>query len=74
MPPVPPLPVETVTRRLALIEEMSRFLNHTPAEAELGTIEWDSGAGVGAWRALRMEGPVTKTRRLGRPRPGNGLT
>jgi len=60
LPPVPPLPVETVTRRLALIEEMSRFFNDTPAEAELGTIEWDSGAGVGAWRHFEWRAPVTE--------------
>jgi len=60
LPPVPPMPVETVTRRLALIEEMSRFFNDTPAEAELGTIEWDSGAGVGAWRHFEWRAPVTE--------------
>ena len=60
LPPVPPLPVETVTRRLALIEEMSRFFNDTPAEAELGTIEWDSGAGVGTWRHFEWRAPVTE--------------
>jgi spore coat protein A len=60
LPPVPPLPVETVTRRLALIEEMSRFFNDTPAEAELGTIEWDSRAGVGAWRHFEWRAPVTE--------------
>ena len=60
LPPVPPLPVETVTRRLALIEEVSRFFDDAPAEAELGTIEWDSGAGVGAWRHFEWRAPVTE--------------
>ena len=60
LPPVPPLPVETVTRRLALIEEMSRFFNDSPVEAELGTIEWDSGAGVGVWRHFEWRAPVTE--------------
>ena len=64
LPPVPPLPVETVTRRLALIEEMSRSQEFAadppPVEAELGTIEWDSGAGVGAWRHFEWRAPVTE--------------
>jgi FtsP/CotA-like multicopper oxidase with cupredoxin domain len=60
LPPVPPLPAETVTRRLALIEEMSKFFNDTPAEAELGTIDWDSGADVGTWRHFEWMRPVTE--------------
>ena len=54
-PPVPPLAVETVTRRLALIEEMSRFFSDTPAETELGTIDGDPAAEGGTWRQARME-------------------
>jgi FtsP/CotA-like multicopper oxidase with cupredoxin domain len=64
LPPVPPLPVETVTRRLALIEEMSRFVSDTPVEAELGTIDWDS-ANVGTWSKLEWRPPVTEN-----PAPG----
>jgi FtsP/CotA-like multicopper oxidase with cupredoxin domain len=60
LPPIPPLPVETVTRRLALIEEMSKFFNDTPAEAELGTIDWNSGADVGTWRHFEWRAPVTE--------------
>jgi spore coat protein A len=60
LPPVPPLPAETVTRRLALIEEMSKFFEDTPAEAELGTIDWDTDADVGTWRHLEWRRPVTE--------------
>ena len=60
LPPVPPLPAETVTRRLALIEEMSKFFRDTPVEAELGTIEWDAGADVGTWRHFEWMRPVTE--------------
>jgi FtsP/CotA-like multicopper oxidase with cupredoxin domain len=60
LPPVPPLPVETVTRRLALIEEMSKFVDDTPVEAELGTIVWDSSADVGTWRHFEWRAPVTE--------------
>jgi spore coat protein A len=65
LPPVPPLPVETVTRRLALIEEMSRFVDDAPAEAELGTITWDSGADVGTWRHFEWMAPVTENPAMG---------
>jgi spore coat protein A len=60
LPPITPLPAETVTRRLALIEEMSRFFDDTPAEAELGTITWDAGAGAGTWRHFEWRAPVTE--------------
>jgi FtsP/CotA-like multicopper oxidase with cupredoxin domain len=59
LPPVPPLPVETVTRRLALLEEMSKFVPDTPVETELGTIDWDS-ANVGTWNKLEWRLPVTE--------------
>ena len=74
LPPVPPLPAATVTRRLALIEEMSKCFNDAPAEAELGTIDWDSGADVGTWRHFEWMRPVTENRQLGRPRSGSCLT
>jgi spore coat protein A len=60
LPPVAPLPQETVTRRLALIEELSRFFDETPAETELGTINWDSDADVGTWNKLEWRLPVTE--------------
>jgi FtsP/CotA-like multicopper oxidase with cupredoxin domain len=38
LPAVPPLPQETRTRQLALIEEQSAFFEDAPAEALLGTV------------------------------------
>ena len=73
LPPVPPLPVESVTRRLALIEEMSKFVVDTPAEAELGTVEWDAMQ-TSAPGALRMDArPSPRTRRWC-DRAGNCIT
>jgi FtsP/CotA-like multicopper oxidase with cupredoxin domain len=60
LPPVASLPAETVTRRLALIEEMSKFFDDTPAEAELGTIVWDSSTDVGTWKHFEWRAPVTE--------------
>ena len=59
LPPVPPLPVETVTRRLALIEEMSRFFNDTPSKPSSARL---SGIPVqtSAPGDTRMEGAVTE--------------
>ena len=37
LPPITPLPPATVTRRLALLEELSRFFDDAPVETELGT-------------------------------------
>jgi spore coat protein A len=41
LPAVTPMPEATVTRRLALLEEMSAFFDGAPAEALLGTIAGD---------------------------------
>ena len=60
LPPVAPLPQETVIRRLALIEEMSKIFEDTPVEAELGIIEWDADADAGTWNKLEWRLPVTE--------------
>jgi spore coat protein A len=65
LPPVPPLPAATVTRRLALIEEMSKVFDDAPVEAELGTIVWDSGADVGTWKHLEWMAPVSENPAIG---------
>jgi len=65
LPPVPPLPAETVTRRLALIEEMSKFFDDTPVEAELGTINWDADLGAGTWDKLEWRLPVSENPVIG---------
>ena len=65
LPQIPPLPVATVTRRLALIEELSRFFSDTPAETELGTMTWDSAADLGIWNKLEWRLPVTENPAIG---------
>jgi FtsP/CotA-like multicopper oxidase with cupredoxin domain len=65
LPPVTLLPEETVTRRLALIEELSRFFSDTPVETELGSITWDSDAHVGTWNKLEWRSPVSENPQTG---------
>ena len=60
LPAIHPLPQATVIRRLALIEEMSKFFSDVPVEAELGTVSWDSQADVGTWNKLEWRAPVTE--------------
>lgn len=61
LPAVPPLPRETVTRPLALIEELSAFFEDAPAEALLGTVA------DGVWTERHWMDPVTEN-------PANGAT
>ena len=52
LPPTAPLPAATVTRPLALLEEMSAF-HDGPAEALLGTVAGDPNAARGEWTNLK---------------------
>jgi FtsP/CotA-like multicopper oxidase with cupredoxin domain len=65
LPPVTPLPKETVTRRVALLEELSRFFSDTPVETELGSITWDSDADIGTWNKLEWRSPVSENPHTG---------
>ena len=55
LPPITPLPPATVTRRLALLEELSRFFDDTPVETELGIVSWGSEHGRRHLDQARME-------------------
>jgi FtsP/CotA-like multicopper oxidase with cupredoxin domain len=55
LPPIAALPTPTVTRRLALLEEMSELFEDAPAEALLGTV----GAG-GLWAEKLWMDEVTE--------------
>jgi spore coat protein A len=56
LPAITPLPPETVTRPLALLEEMSAYFEDSPAEAVLGTVAFDA-TGTGTWtKRLWMDG------------------
>ena len=60
LPAIAPLPPATVTRPLALLEEMSAFFADAPAETLLGTVSGDPNVAPGVWaKRLWME-PVTE--------------
>ena len=65
LPPIMPLPPATVTRRLALLEELSRFFDDAPVEAELGVVSGDPNTGVGTWTKLEWRIPVTENPMVG---------
>jgi FtsP/CotA-like multicopper oxidase with cupredoxin domain len=65
LPAITPLPPATVTRPLALLEEMSAFFDDAPVEARLGTVAGDPNVGPGAWTSLRWMDPVTENPALG---------
>src|SRR5262249_217330 len=49
LPAVPSLPSPTVTRRLALLEEMSATFHDAPSATLLGTIAGDPNVAAGGW-------------------------
>ena len=65
LPPITPLPAATVTRRLALLEELSKFFDDTPIETELGIVSGDPNTGVGTWTKLEWRLPVTENPMVG---------
>ncbi|HZV46972.1 MAG TPA: multicopper oxidase [Thermodesulfovibrionales bacterium] len=65
LPVITPLPPETVTRPLALIEELSAFFDDAPAEALLGTVAGDPNVAPGVWTKRLWVEPVTENPALG---------
>jgi FtsP/CotA-like multicopper oxidase with cupredoxin domain len=65
LPVVTPLPAATVTRPLALLEEMSQFFEDAPVEALLGTVSGDPNAAPGTWVPLGWEDPVSENPAVG---------
>jgi FtsP/CotA-like multicopper oxidase with cupredoxin domain len=65
LPAIAPLPAATVTRPLALLEEMSAFFADAPVEARLGTIAGDPNVAPGAWTSRLWMDPVTENPALG---------
>ena len=56
LPAIAPLPPATVTRPVALLEEMSAFFEDAPAETLLGTVAGDPNVAPGVWtKRLWME-------------------
>ncbi len=64
LPPITPLPVETVTRPVALLEEVSTFFADAPAETLLGTVAFDVN-GTGTWTKQLWMDPVTENPAVG---------
>jgi FtsP/CotA-like multicopper oxidase with cupredoxin domain len=65
LPAILPLPPETTTRPLALIEEMSMYFADAPAEALLGTVAGDPNLAPGLWTKQMWMDPVTENPALG---------
>ncbi len=65
LPAITPLPPESVTRPLALLEEMSHHFADSPAEAVLGTVAGDPNVTQGVWTKRMWVDPVTEN-----PDPG----
>ena len=61
LPAIAPLPAETFTRPLALLERMSERFDDAPAEAMLGTLTGDPNAGATAWTPQPWMEPVTES-------------
>ncbi|NOT04237.1 MAG: multicopper oxidase domain-containing protein [Anaerolineales bacterium] len=64
LPAIKPLPAATVTRPLALIEEMSMFFD-TPSEALLGTVAGDPNVAPGIWTKFMWMEAVTENPAVG---------
>ncbi len=60
LPAITPLPPETVTRPLALLEEMSTSFEDAPIEALLGTVAGDPNVAPGVWTKQLWMDPVTE--------------
>jgi spore coat protein A len=65
LPTITPLPAATVTRPLALLEEMSMFFADAPAEALLGTVAGNPNVAPGVWTKRLWMDPVTENPAVG---------
>jgi FtsP/CotA-like multicopper oxidase with cupredoxin domain len=65
LPALTPLPQTTVTRPLALLEEMSAFFADAPAEALLGTVAGNPNLAPGVWTKRLWMDEVTENPAVG---------
>jgi FtsP/CotA-like multicopper oxidase with cupredoxin domain len=65
LPAAPALPAATVTRPLALLEEVSTFFADAPAEVLLGTVAGDPNVAPGVWTKQLWADPVTENPTVG---------
>jgi spore coat protein A, manganese oxidase len=65
LPAIAPFPAASVTRPVALLEELSQFFADAPAELRLGTVAGDPNVGTGTWTPLMWMDPITENPALG---------
>ena len=65
LPAITPVPAATVTRPVALLEEMSMYFADAPAAAMLGTIAGDPNTGVGTWTMRMWSDAITENPAVG---------
>jgi FtsP/CotA-like multicopper oxidase with cupredoxin domain len=65
LPAITPIPPATVTRPVALLEELSEDFADAPAELRLGTVTGNPNTGTGAWTARKWEDAVTENPQVG---------
>ncbi|MGE0826648.1 MAG: multicopper oxidase family protein [Candidatus Binatia bacterium] len=65
LPEITPLPPETVTRPLALLEELSAFFDDAPAETLLGTVAGNPNSAPGVWAKRLWAEAVTENPQVG---------
>jgi spore coat protein A, manganese oxidase len=65
LPAVTPLPAATVTRPLALLEELSPSFEDAPAEALLGTVDGDPNVAPGVWTKRLWMDPIIENPAVG---------
>ena len=60
LPAIAPLPAPSVTRPVALLEEMSMYFEDAPAETLLGTVSGNPNNGPGTWTPRLWMEPITE--------------
>ena len=65
LPPITPMPAATVTRPLALLEEMSMYFADAPAETLLGTVAGNPNVSPGVWMKRMWSEAVTENPAVG---------
>ena len=65
LPTIVPLPAATVTRPVALVEEMSMYFADAPAAAMLGTVDGDPNIAPGVWTKKAWMDAVTENPAVG---------
>jgi FtsP/CotA-like multicopper oxidase with cupredoxin domain len=65
LPAITPLPPETVTRPLAVLEELSQYFDDAPAETLLGTVAGNPSIAPGVWTERFWEDDVTENPSVG---------